>query len=166
MGIRVECDWCGEDIDTDVGWATLKLEGQYTSGRSRIEAESPRHYHAGWGSGDRLACLTRALEMLDGVELEKPSEAFEWQLVPTTESPRYRGTRIVLGTTPLSVLGLKASTRRTLENGGVLTAEHAADIRQRGDTPRGLGPARPLELDKALLEHGFLGELADSEAVA
>ena len=121
----------------------------------RIEERS-RHYHSGWSQGDRRSCLARALEMLDLVELEKPSEAFEWQLIPTTESPRYRGTRIVLGTTPLSALGLKPSTRRTLEGGGVLTAEHAADIRLRGDTPWGLGPVRTLELDKALLEHGFL----------
>lgn len=31
----------------------------------------------------------------------------EWQLVPTSESPRFRDTRAVLSTTPLSVLSLK-----------------------------------------------------------
>jgi hypothetical protein len=39
-------------------------------------------------------------------------------------------------------------------------------MRQRGQAGWGLGPVRTLELDKALLEHGFLGQFADSEAVA
>jgi hypothetical protein len=161
MTVFVECDWCGDDIDTDDGWATFELEGRYK--RGRIDKEV-RHYHSGWGDGDRGSCVVRALGMLDGVELEDPTDGFEWKLVPTGE--RHRGSRIVLGTTPLSVLGLKVSTQRTLESGGVLTVEHAADMRQRGETPRGLGAVRTLELDKALLDNGFLGRVDGAEAAS
>jgi len=105
---------------------------------------------------DTFSCYAQAIAAITGTETTAPGMGMEWKLVPMSESPRFRGTQIVLGTTPLSVLGLKVSTQRTLESGGVLTAEHAADLRQRGKRPWGLGPTRALELDKALLEHGFL----------
>jgi hypothetical protein len=189
MAFRTRCDWCGKTLDgrdhaemrvtvNRVEGVTSVLERQW-----KQEGRVSRHFCVGRAvdkdrydrmglnnlaseDPDRFSCYTRAIAAITGTETEAPSMGMEWKLVPMSEPPRFRGTQIALGITPLSVLGLKVSTERTLESAGILTVEHAADIRERGDMPRGLGPRRALELDKALLEHGFLGRVKDMGVTA
>jgi hypothetical protein len=182
MAFRTHCDWCGvvlyEKDHAEMRVTINRIEGVASELERRWaqEVRVTRHFCVGSlpdkGYYDRMGLevpeshdthswYARAIGAITGTETEAPSMGMEWKLVPMSESPRFRGTQIVLGTTPLSVLGLKVSTQRTLEAAGVLTAEHAADIRQRGNMPRGLGPTRALELDKALLDHGFLGRVED-----
>jgi hypothetical protein len=180
MAFRTHCDWCGELLyeqdHAEMRVTINRIEGMPSELERRWaqEVRATRHFCVGSlpdkDSYDRMglevpkshdthSCYARAIAAITGTETEAPSMGMEWKLVPMSESPRFRGTQIVLGTTPLTVLCLKVSTERTLEAAGILTAEHAADIRQRGGMPWGLGPRRALELDKALLDHGFLGRV-------
>lgn len=145
MSVYFTCDWCGEPIE-DSNWAKLSIGGPRTR-------EADRHYHRNHRYTNE--CFNRALAVLDGEELEAPDAGFEWRLVPVGE--RYgEQCAQVIGTTPLAILdGLDPKLYATLIRAGIRTVEHLADLRDRGESVRGVGDKTSMRLD--LLLKGRLG---------
>lgn len=136
------CDYCGAPIESN--WATIEISAP---NRHSEPLRRDRHYHTG-GLHTKDGCFHRVLDMLDGVELDSPSAGWEWKLVPIHEG--LEDCAQVLGTTPLTDLAIDKRVFAVLYQAGIRTVEHAADLRDRNSTVRGLGPTVAMKLDQAL----------------